>query len=153
MVGTIGPRRLVTVQAPIVARCGSLNIWNGNDAVPRGKGSCPYEGVIRVLVVLVVGVVAGGVVFMVFGSQLGSLFGTATKSSSSQVIKAVDREEQIVLVSLGIQGLEREEATQQVLGKTSSEGAGSSTSSILSRQSWVSRARTFKSPSRVRIPT
>ncbi|NYD56142.1 hypothetical protein BKA08_000380 [Nocardioides marinisabuli] len=45
-----------------------------------------------------------------------SLFGTSSESRSSQVINSVTREEQVVLVSLGIQGIDEEAVTSTVFG-------------------------------------
>ncbi|MBN9613353.1 MAG: hypothetical protein J0H64_07840, partial [Actinobacteria bacterium] len=45
-----------------------------------------------------------------------SPFGSTTESSNTQVIKAINKEEQVVLVSLGIQALYTHKAKGQILG-------------------------------------
>jgi len=70
--------------------------------------------VLPVLLLVVVGAV-GAVAAMKFIPGL-SLFGSTTETSNTQVIKAVNKEEQVVLVSLGVQAMYKHKAKGQILG-------------------------------------
>ncbi len=65
---------------------------------------------------LVLGLVAGGVVGLSGALQGLNPFGTVEESSSSRVIEAIEREEEVVLLSLGIQGLEQENVASTLFG-------------------------------------
>ena len=67
---------------------------------------------------LVVGLVAGGaVVFAFILPTLTKPVGTVTESRDTQVIQAIERQEEVVLVSLGIQGIAEESAQGTILGQ------------------------------------
>lgn len=68
-------------------------------------------------VAVVVAVVILGVLGMGFMKwRSGTLFGTDTKTSNTQIVQAVTKEEQVVLLSLGIQGIVSQESEQKVFG-------------------------------------
>lgn len=67
-----------------------------------------------ILAVVVAGVLA--VVLLRPGGLLGSVLGSTTESRDAAVVTAVTTEEQVVLVTLGIEGLREESATANVLG-------------------------------------
>lgn len=65
----------------------------------------------------VIGLVIGIIIGALFGPMvMGSIFNTTTESRDSQLMNAVTREGQIVLVSLGIQGLHNQDANSQLFG-------------------------------------
>lgn len=67
---------------------------------------------------LVVGLVAGGaVVFAFIVPTLANPVGTVTESRDTQVIQAIERQEQVVLVGLGIQGIAEESTQGTILGQ------------------------------------
>lgn len=67
---------------------------------------------------LVVGLVAGGaVVFAFILPTLTKPVGTVTESRDTQVIQAIERQEEVVLVSLGIQGIAEESTQGTILGQ------------------------------------
>lgn len=67
---------------------------------------------------LVVGLVAGGaVVFAFILPTLANPVGTVTESRDTQVIQAIERQEQVVLVGLGIQGIAEESTQGTILGQ------------------------------------
>lgn len=66
------------------------------------------------LVLIVAAVIAGGVFLATSSFSLPSIFGTKTERTNTQVINAVNREQQVVLVSLGIQGI-AEEANSNIV--------------------------------------
>lgn len=68
------------------------------------------------LVLLVLSLAVVGALVAVDRFTDFSLFGTSSESRSSQVINSVTREEQVVLVSLGIQGIDEEAVTSTVFG-------------------------------------
>jgi len=69
----------------------------------------------------VFGVIVGLLVGLLLGVILGplvipQLFGSASESRDSQVITAIKREEQVVLLSLGVQGLHDKDSNSEVWG-------------------------------------
>lgn len=75
--------------------------------------------VVLSLIVAVVLVAVGGVVgfFVMKGVSERSLLSTSVESTNTQTIESITREEQIVLLSLGIQGLSRKTASGEFLGQ------------------------------------
>lgn len=69
------------------------------------------------LILLVAGIIAGGLVIAVLVATNVLPFGppvsTKTEDRSSQVIQAIERKEEVVLLSLGIQGIETRESSQE----------------------------------------
>lgn len=70
-----------------------------------------------VLLALVVGVLGGAVVMGLIGRAGLSPFGTSSQGRNTQIVNSIEREEKIVLVSLGIEGLAEEEVASSVLGR------------------------------------
>lgn len=66
-----------------------------------------------VLAAMVVGTVLG---FVLRPFAANALFGTVNQDRDSQVITAITRTEQVVLLSLGIQGIAEREMSSQLLG-------------------------------------
>ncbi len=64
---------------------------------------------------LLIGVVVlGGLAFV--GLSVYSPFGTKTESRNSLVVRSISREEQVVLVSMGIQGISKREESSEIGG-------------------------------------
>lgn len=55
-------------------------------------------------------------VFGVLRPPFGSVFGSDTESSNTQVIRSISTEEQVVLLSLGIEGISQQSSTGSFLG-------------------------------------
>lgn len=73
-----------------------------------------FNGVLFLLLV------AAGVAVGVLGTKAfygGSLFGTSIKTTNTQTIESINRKEQVVLLSLGIQGLESKTVNGEILGQ------------------------------------
>lgn len=72
------------------------------------------------LLLVIVLVVAGMVAAFTFGGlnalALGSLFSSSTNERDSQVIHSVTRQQEIALLSLHIQGVERHEGNREIFG-------------------------------------
>ncbi|MCG7415005.1 MULTISPECIES: hypothetical protein [Microbacterium] len=69
----------------------------------------------------IVGTIAGLLIGLLVGALVGPMlvprfFGSSSESRDSQVITAIAREEQVVLLSLGVQGLHTKDANSQLLG-------------------------------------
>src|SRR5690606_24848172 len=69
------------------------------------------------LVLIGGGILAGALVVILLmvtnGFGLGPLFSTNTTDDNSQVIQAIEGKEEVVLLSLGIQGIEKRESSQE----------------------------------------
>src|SRR5690554_4772605 len=70
------------------------------------------------LILLIALVAAGGVYLVVKGPALLSALGIGTQESSSQVITSVTRQEEVALLSLGIQGIDKKAADLSFFGTT-----------------------------------
>lgn len=72
------------------------------------------RGALFTVITLVIGAaVALGAMMMLSGT---SLFGSQTASSNTQIVKSVTREEQVVLLSLGIEGISQKNTKGEILG-------------------------------------
>ena len=69
-------------------------------------------------VIVVVAVIGGGIIGNLIPRGLPDLMsvGTTTEQRSTQIIEAVNREQQVVLLSLGIQGVEEQTSSGTVFG-------------------------------------
>lgn len=89
--------------------------------MPGAAGESGKVCVVKKLLVwlalpVAVGLVAVGVWLAAGPLKLSALFGARSESSNTQVIAAVTREQQVVLVSLGIQGIDKKSGTSTFMG-------------------------------------
>lgn len=70
------------------------------------------------LILLLVVIAAGGVFLVLKGPSLLNAFGINTQESSSQVITSITRQEEVALLSLGIQGVDKKSKSQEFFGAT-----------------------------------
>lgn len=70
------------------------------------------------LPVLAAGLVIGVLIGWIATGLTGSFFGEDRESRSSQVVQSLERNEQVVLLSLGIQGIAEERVARTVFGQT-----------------------------------
>lgn len=75
-----------------------------------------WRWVMRVTMALLLGLVVGAATVMFGVVPKATLFQTAETTSDTKVIQAVEREEQVVLLSLGIQGLKSDRKQLESLG-------------------------------------
>lgn len=69
--------------------------------------------------ILIIAVIAAGGVFLVLkGPSLLNPFSTSVEESSSQVITSITRQEEVALLSLGIQGVDKKATAQKLFGNT-----------------------------------
>lgn len=73
--------------------------------------------VVKVGVALVVAMVLGAGALVAAGSIFDlSVFGTKSESRDEQVVRSIERHEQVVLLGLGIQGIKEQKESQTVFG-------------------------------------
>ena len=66
------------------------------------------------LLILVVGLLAGGAITRAMSIEV---LGSARDERNTQIIEAIQREEQVVLLSLGVQGIAEERVVTTIFGK------------------------------------
>lgn len=67
------------------------------------------------MLILIIGVLAGGVLTSALSQQ--ETLGSAKDERNTQIINSIERKEQIVLLSLGVQGIAEEQTVTTIFGK------------------------------------
>lgn len=70
--------------------------------------------ILALIIVLLLALITAGIIAFVKGDYLG----VSTESRNSQVVQSLDRDEEIVLLGLGVQGIAEERVARTVFGQT-----------------------------------